>query len=245
MPKKTNKVEPLWQWPGKKKSLEQEEWWFEDCPDDELHFCWAYEYGRHIDAILMEHSKDEENDFRYGDEDILENGIWSCCLNLYENGKRCGQPLEQFGIYAPFGFPQKPYLTTDRTKLDKDRIKITNSPILPVKAQLDEENNYNFEIKWQFSNKEIVKGFEDWLKTKIDRPKPIRRQGKSSKKWLRKELKQIGVYRLKKWFGSVSEGKKHADSIMKIYGNENKWHTAFKEVEERISMINTQSGFCS
>lgn len=77
MSKKTNKVEPLWQWPGTKKSLELEEWWFEDCPDDELHFCWAYEYGRHIDAILMEHSKDEENDFRYGDEDILENGIWS------------------------------------------------------------------------------------------------------------------------------------------------------------------------
>jgi len=73
----------------------------------------------------------------------------------------------------------------------------------------------------------------------------MRRQGKSSKKWLRKELKQIGVYRLTKKYGSVSEGKKYADSMMKIYGNENKWHTAFKEVEERISTINTQSGFCS
>ena len=29
--------------------------------------------------------KDEENDFRYGDEDIRENGIWSCFFNLYEN----------------------------------------------------------------------------------------------------------------------------------------------------------------
>ena len=86
--KKTNKVNPLWQWPGKKKSLELEEWWFEDCPRDELHHCYTYELGRHIHEVVWRHLEDKRNKFKLEGKDIRVNGVWSYCLRLYSNSNQ-------------------------------------------------------------------------------------------------------------------------------------------------------------
>jgi len=243
MPKKTNKVEPLWQWPGTKKSLELEEWWFEDCPDDELEYCLAYEYGRHIHKVVWDYQQDKKLKFKYGGSDIRENGIWFTYINLYQGGE---EPVDQFDVAAPSGFPEKLFLKVDRSKLDKEKFQLsTPVRIFPYDSTKRLKANFAVQINWSYSNKRILTGVRKWLE-KCDRPKPTKVQGLAPERTARSKLKKLGVYRLIKFFGNVdkamgyvkNESIKHLPFVLP-----NKWHEAKKEVETQIQELNFQSGF--
>ena len=243
MPKKTNKVEPLWQWPGTKKSLELEEWWFEDCPDDELKQCLAYEYGRHIHQVVWDYQQDKRLKFKYGGNDIRENGIWYSYINLYDCSD---EPVDQFGIAAPSGFPEKPFQTVDRSKLDKEKFQLSLPVrIFPYDSTKRLKSDFALRINWAYSNKQILAGVKKWLE-KCDRPKPKKVQGQSSKRTARSKLKKLGVYRLIKFFGNVDTAMEYVEnkSIKHLpFALPNKWGEAKKEVETQIQELNFQSGF--
>ena len=204
MPKKTNKVEPLWQWPGKKKSLELEEWWFEDCPRDELPHCLDYEYGRHIHEVVWDYYQDKKQKFKYGGSDIRENGIWFGYINLYDSHEE-EIPLDPFGIAAPSGFPEKPFLKVDRSKLDKKKYYIpTSVRIFPFNLGEKLQADYAVRFNWAYSNKRILAGVKNWLE-KCDRPKPTKTQGLAPERTLRANLKALGAYRLIKFLGTVTK----------------------------------------
>jgi hypothetical protein len=242
MPKKTNKVEPLWQWPGTKKSLELEEWWFEDCPDDELEHCLAYEYGRHIHKVVWDYQQDKKLKFKYGGNDIRENGIWYSYINLYECSD---EPVDQFGIAAPSGFPEKPFQTVDRSKLDKEKFQLSLPVrISPYDSTKRLKGNFAVQINWAYSNKLILAGVKKWLE-KCDRPKPKKVQGLAPGRTLRAHLKELGAYRLIKHYESVEGAIKYVKSTKKNlpYANPNKWHVAKCKAQKQIKDINLQSGF--
>jgi hypothetical protein len=255
MPKKTNKVEPLWQWPGTKKSLELEEWWFEDCPDDELEHCLAYEYGRHIHKVVWDYQEDKRLKFKYGGNDIRENGIWYSYINLYEcsdepvcsdEPKSSDEPVDQFGIAAPSGFPEKPFQTVDRSKLDKEKFQRSLPVrISPYDSTKRLKGNFAVQINWAYSNKLILAGVKKWLE-KCDRPKPKKVQGLGPGRTARSKLKKLGVYRLIKFFENVDTAMEYVEneSIKHLpFALPNKWDEAKKEVETQIQELNFQSGF--
>ena len=45
-------------------------------------------------------------------------------INLYDGGE---EPVDQIGVLAPSGFPNKPYLKTNRSKIDKDKLLIIDT----------------------------------------------------------------------------------------------------------------------
>ena len=242
MPKKTNKVEPLWQWPGTKKSLELEEWWFEGCPKKELQLCLAYEYGRHIHKIVWDYQQDKKLKFKYGGRDIRENGIWFTYINLYQGGE---EPVDQFDVAAPSGFPEKPFLKLDRSKLDKEKFQLsTPVRIFPYDSTKRLKANFAVQINWSYSNKRILTGVRKWLE-KCDRPKPTKVQGLAPERTLRANLKELGAYRLIKFCGSVEGAISYVKNTKKIplYARPNKWHVAKCKAQKQIKDINLQSGF--
>ena len=246
MPKRTNKVNPLWQWPGKKKSLELEEWWFEDCPKDELQHCWAYELGRHIHEVVWRYLEDKRNKFKLEGKDIRVNGVWSHCLRLYSNSNQ-EIPLTQLDIAAPSGFPKKPYLALDRSKLDKETLKVLSCPvrITPFDQANRTKDIFAAQFNWAYSNNRILTGVKNWLE-KCDRPKPKKVQGQSPKRTARSKLKKLGVYRLIKFFENVDTAMEYVEneSIKHLpFALPNKWGEAKKEVETQIQELNFQSGF--
>ena len=248
MPKKTNKVEPLWQWPGTKKSLELEEWWFEDCPDDELEHCLAYEYGRHIHKVVWDYQQDKKLKFKYGGNDIRENGIWYSYINLYESSdepKSSDEPVDQFGIAAPSGFPEKPFQTVVESKLDKEKFQLsTPVRIFPYDSTKRLKGNFAVQINWSYSNKQILGGMKKWLE-KCGRPKPKKVQGLAPGRTLRANLKELGAYRLIKFCGSLEGAISYVKNAKKSppYAHPNKWHVAKRKVQEKTNEINLQSGF--
>ena len=240
-----NKVEPLWQWPGKKKSLKLEEWWFEGCPRDELQHCLAYEYGRHIHKVVWDYHQDKKQKFKYGGSDIRENGIWNKYINLYD-GHEQEIPLDVYVIDAPSGFPEKPFLKVDRSRLDKEKFQLsTPVRIFPYDSTKRLKANFAVQINWAYSNKRIIAGVKKWLE-KRDRPKPTKVQGLAPDRTLRAELKVLGAYRLIKFCGSVEAAMKLVKNQYGKglpYANPNKWHVAKRKVQKKISDINLQSGF--
>ena len=242
MSKKTNKVEPLWQWPGTKKSLELEEWWFEDCPDDELRQCWAYEIARHVHKMVWDYQEDKKNKFKYGGRDIRENGVWMNTIDLYDGGE---EPVDQIGVLAPSGFPNKPYLKTNRSKIDKDKFQIDKPVYInPVNAESRIKHNFSVRFNWKYSNKRILAEMKNWLE-QLDRPKPTKVQGQSPARSTRSRLNKLGAYRLLHFYGSVKKAQEFLDRIKKPYPfrYENKWSEAKKEITLYLKDINHQSGF--
>lgn len=185
MPKRTNKVNPLWQWPGKKKSLELEEWWFEDCPKDELQHCWAYELGRHIHEVVWDYYQDKKQKFKYGGSDIRENGIWFGHINLYDSNEE-EIPLDQFGIAAPSGFPEKPFLKVDRSKLDKKKYYIPTSvrifPLTLVKS---------YKLIMRCGSIGLIQTNGYWLVLRIGWRSVIDPSQRRLRAWHRKELFEL------------------------------------------------------
>ena len=242
MPMKTNKVEPLWQWPGTKKSLELEEWWFEDCPDDELRQCWAYEIARHVHKMVWDYQEDKKNKFKYGGRDIRENGVWMNTIDLYDGGE---EPVDQIGVLAPSGFPNKPYLKTNRSKIDKDKFPLDKPVYInPVNAESRIKHNFSVRFNWKYSNKRILAEMKNWLE-QLDRPKPTKVQGQSPARSTRSRLNKLGAYRLLHFYGSVKKAQEFLDRIKKPYPfrYENKWSEAKKEITLYLKDINHQSGF--
>tara|TARA_B100001029_G_scaffold166451_1_gene158883 strand:- start:115 stop:924 length:810 start_codon:yes stop_codon:yes gene_type:complete len=242
MSKKTNKVEPLWQWPGTKKSLELEEWWFEDCPDDELRQCWAYEIARHVHKMVWDYQEDKKNKFKYGGRDIRENGVWMNTIDLYDGGE---EPVDQIGVLAPSGFPNKPYLKTNRSKIDKDKFPLDKPVYInPVNAESRIKHNFSVRFNWKYSNKRILAEMKNWLE-QLDRPKPTKVQGQSPARSTRSRLNKLGAYRLLHFYGSVKKAQEFLDRIKKPYPfrYENKWSEAKKEITLYLKDINHQSGF--
>ena len=242
MSKKTNKVEPLWQWPGTKKSLELEEWRFEDCPDDELEQCLAYEIARHVHKMVWDYQEDKKNKFKYGRRDIRENGVWMNTIDLYDGGE---EPVDQIGVLAPSGFPNKPYLKTNRSRIDKDKFPLDKPVYInPVNAESRIKPNFSVRFNWKYSNKRILAEMKNWL-DQLDRPKPTKVQGQSPARSTRSRLNKLGAYRLLRFYGSVEKAQDFLDRIKKPYPfrYENKWSEAKKEITLYLRDINHQSGF--
>ena len=242
MSKKTNKVEPLWQWPGTKKSLELEEWRFEDCPDDELEQCLAYEIARHVHKMVWDYQEDKKNKFKYGGRDIRENGVWMNTIDLYDGGE---EPVDQIGVLAPSGFPNKPYLKTNRSRIDKDKFPLDKPVYInPVNAESRIKPNFSVRFNWKYSNKQILAEMKKWLE-QLDRPKPTKVQGQSPARSTRSRLNKLGAYRLLRFYGSVEKAQDFLDRIKKPYPfrYENKWSEAKKEITLYLKDINHQSGF--
>ncbi|MDP6736859.1 MAG: hypothetical protein QF732_10240 [Nitrospinaceae bacterium] len=245
MPKRRNKVTPLWQWPGKKKSLELEEWWFEECPKDELQHCWAYELGRHIHEVVWRYLEDKRNKFKVEGTDVRVNGVWSYCLRLYSNSNQ-KIPLTQLDIAAPSGFPEKPYLALDRSKLDKETLRVLSSPvrITPFDQANLAKDIFAAQFNWAYSNKQILGGIKNWLE-KCDRPKPTKVQGLAPERIHRTNLKALGAYRLIKFCGSVEGAISYVENAKKSppYAHPNRWYVAKRKAQKQIKDINLQSGF--
>src|SRR5258708_7701581 len=84
------------------KSLERNEWYFEECPPDEIDYCWTYEYARESEPIRKVITK-----WRQGAKgNQIENYI-ALADEIY------AQPLG-LSVY-PFMpcWPAKPYLSID------------------------------------------------------------------------------------------------------------------------------------
>jgi hypothetical protein len=235
-------VTPIWQWPGTKESLVLEDWYFENCPRQELEICWAYEIARHVYKMVWDYQEDKKNKFKYGGRDIRENGVWMNTIDLYDGGE---EPVDQIGVLAPSGFPNKPYLKTNRSKIDKDKFPLDKPVYINlVNAESRIKPNFSVRFNWKYSNKQILAEMKKWLE-QLDRPKPTKVQGQSPARSTRSWLKKLGAYRLLHFCGSVEK----AMEFVKIAGknqpfaNENKWSEAKKDITLYLRDINHQSGF--
>ena len=235
-------VTHIWQWPGTKESLVLEDWYFENCPSEELEICWAYEIARHVNKMVWDYQEDKKNKFKYGGRDIRENGVWMNTIDLYDGGE---EPVDQIGVLAPSGFPNKPYLKTNRSKIDKDKFPLDKPVYINlVNAESRIKPNFSVRFNWKYSNKQILAEMKKWLE-QLDRPKPTKVQGQSPARSTRSRLNKLGAYRLLRFYGSVEKAQDFLDRIKKPYPfrYENKWSEAKKEITLYLKDINHQSGF--
>lgn len=99
----------VWQ-PSKAPSLQ--DWNFEACPIDRLHYCFAYEYCRHIPTVVEAFKRAKAKQQAGKPMDKLscfdKNGNWRYPFiipPLIEGGNS-----QAVVLHAPPGFPDKPYL---------------------------------------------------------------------------------------------------------------------------------------
>ena len=192
--------------------------------------------------MVWDYQVDKNNKFRYGGSDIRENGVWTNYIDLYDGGE---EPINQIGVTAPSGFPNKPYLSTNYSKIDKENIRL-DQPVymLPIKSESRIKPTFSVRFNWKYSNKQILAEMKKWLE-QLDRPKPTKVQGQSPARSTRSWLKKLGAYRLLHFCGSVEK----AMEFVKIAGknqpfaNENKWLAAKKDITRYLRKINHQSGF--
>jgi len=163
-------------------------------------------------------------------------------IDLYDGGE---EPVDQIGVLAPSGFPNKPYLKTNRSKIDKDKFPLDKPVYInPVNAESRIKHNFSVRFNWKYSNKQILAEMKNWLE-KHDRPKPTKVQGQSPARSTRSRLNKLGAYRLLRFYGSVKKAQEFLDRIKKPYPfrYENKWSEAKKDITRYLRDINHQSGF--
>jgi len=199
------------------KSLDQNEWYFEECPADEIDYCWTYEYARESEVlrrVIMEWRRGAKEN-KFADYAALAHkliaGLYGVC------------------VYPFFPcWPNEPYLSID-PKIRKEWIDQLGMPwdpraedeIYEIQARYwGKESTLGmlekfararslsfrdgslqfvvFNIDWGLHDKELATMFLRWLKQ--NRPQGVkafemRGRGNPSRKG-RTNLKYLSVYRL-------------------------------------------------
>ncbi len=202
------------------KDLDRNEWYFEECPADEIDYCWTYEYARESELLRRVIAK-----WRRGAKG-----------NMVEDYRALSEEIhaEPYGCVYPFFpcWPNKPYLSID-PKIRKTWLGLLGMP--PELEDLIDEPPYEiqarywskestakmlkrfvmsrslsfrneslqfvvFNVDWNLHNKELETRFGRWLKE--NRPagikaREMRGRGTSEREG-RANLKYLSVYRLGK-----------------------------------------------
>ena len=89
---------------------EPDQWDFSDCTEEELYFCFGYEYGREIEAIHEDYRQDKARGRNFD-----ADGYWQCLYPIYERGRGTMllQLVGHLFLYFPLGFPSVPYLNQE------------------------------------------------------------------------------------------------------------------------------------
>lgn len=240
------------------KDLDRNEWYFEECPADEIDYCWTYEYARESQLLRRLIVK-----WRRGAEGKKVEDYRALTGEIH---------AEPYGLCVyPFFpcWPNKPYLSIDlKTRKEwLDRIGIqwdvVEEPYEIQARQWSKESTLSmlekfararslsfrsaslqyvvFNIDWNLHDKELATMFHRWLKQ--NRPQhakafEMRGRGNPARKG-RANLKYLSVYRLR---GKMSR----ADAIafleekggkLKPYSNYQDWDLAVDKAKAIIRSL--------
>lgn len=222
-------------------SIDQAEWDFTNCPEDEREYCRRYEFARHDDGVKKEIAEWRKNDrWRSG----LSPEHW----DFYTEKAT----LTFFRLFPEF--PDTPWLkipATDRKKRCAE-CRLLEGPFLEVSPErIDPDADYPYfppdtgfltphrvyvvEINFSASKDAIKKAFERWLDSVHKSTELV----KESRGGLTDAdvLKALGAYRLSKHFGGDWEkAAEHSADCLKngerLYKLQSEWIKARRKVEK-------------
>jgi hypothetical protein len=202
-----------------RKNLDRNEWYFEECPTDEIDYCWTYEYARESEFLrtIVTKWRQSAKGNKLEDYIALEDGIYA-------------EPLGS-AVYPFFPcWPNKPYLSIDQKtrKAWLDRLgmplelsDLIDAPPYGIQARKWSKESTRsmletfakgsslsfrrgsvqyvvFNLDWNLHDKELATMFGRWIKE--NRPEDakaleMRGRGNPARKG-RANLKYLSVYRL-------------------------------------------------
>jgi hypothetical protein len=240
------------------KSLDQNEWYFEECPTDEIEYCWTYEYAREsqiLRKLIMKWRRGAKGD-QFEDYRVLARRLH----------------VGPYGVCAyPFFpcWPNKPYLSIDR-KIRKARLERLRMPWDPIDEMYTiEAQNWSeestlrileriakssplsfrrgsmqyvvFNIDWDLHDGQLATMFDRWLKQ--NRPadakaREMRGRGHPARKG-RANLKYLSAYRLCKQMSKDDAivFLEERGGKLKPYKNYQDWNLAISRAEAIIRTL--------
>jgi hypothetical protein len=222
----------LFDWHRQKLSLE--DWYFKDCPDEQLGYCLNYEIHREWLPVRRraEGWKRAGGTIKRGDTESIQLYI-DPFLELFPETPWLAIPSEKrgkwvkqwhtnsyfgiLGITSPEHLKKDGKLCTFVTERSKDSV----------------QSYLAFRINWAWNDSRLIHLFEDWLKD--NRPQgatPRERRGKRS---LRPRLKALGARRLLLACGSIPKAEAFAQGQgKKCPYAKGRWEREAHEVEDLI-----------
>lgn len=201
----------------------QAEWDFSQCPSERLYYCWAYEFARESPTLILHYREEQKLAKEHPDQWMFDaDGNWHHTVHRWGRNPPFPRPIPVNELVIAPGFPEVPYLQTkhdpfrvspsgrlwttkeklerlvsnghqdDFKQLGRDEDELNQIPWLP-KAHV-------VRVRWDYSNKELMKAFKLWLEKNRPFPAIQDGRGKSKLKKYETDLKALAAYRLMRTF---------------------------------------------
>jgi hypothetical protein len=248
------------------KDLDKNEWYFEECPADELEYCWTYEYAReseYLRTIITMWRKGAKG---------------SKIENYIEVEEELGAETSDASVYPFFPcWPDKPYLSIN-PKTRKEWLRrlgmpllesaVTGEPPYGIQAHYWGKESTRrllerfaegrslsfrygsmqcvvFNLDWKRHDKELATMFGRWLKE--NRPKnakafELRGRGNPGRQ-RQANLKYLSVYRLRKkmtWEDAVAFLEDQGGKLKPLRTPQD-WDSAIKQAQAIIRSLEEQT----
>jgi hypothetical protein len=165
------------------------DWWFNDCPREELIECWNYEYARECPAEIKKALEWRENAAHPATFDELVNRTPKTC--------------QVVALYPEW--PRHPYLSIAPEERRRRReLMLKDAEPLLSHIQKSWTAKATFAVfDWAESDTELLRQFEDWVKRTRPKNEPIKesRGNAGHERKLLVRLKWLGAYRLTRHVG--------------------------------------------